>query len=190
MRPGRRIAIRKEDPMLRAIPFVIALFLALAATDAPAQAKKGAAASVKPPSEKEPSIAVIVYMRDAAKNELLVGTHIWPGNLDYTMVALQRYFALLKALEPAYKQDDEVAYTWAQHNKVAKCSIYLESWEANAKGGTGAIVGCEANSVSNVAVTSSSDPKHPVSLSSDPKHQSDVLDMFKKQFERARSGIK
>jgi len=175
--------------MSRVISLVIALFIALGAADVSAQAKKGGGPAGKAPSEKDPSIAVIVYMRDAAKNELLVGTRVWPGNIDYTVAALQRYFALLKALEPPYKQDDEVAYTWQTRNKVTKCSIYLESFEANAKGGPGAIVGCEANSVSNVAVTSSSDPKHPVGLSTDPKHQADVLDLFKKQLERAKQSV-
>ena len=56
--------------------------------------------------------------------------------------------AVMKALEPQYHQDDEVAYTWGTKGKITKCSIYLESWEAEATGGTGAVVGCEANGVS------------------------------------------
>jgi hypothetical protein len=40
--------------------------------------------------------------------------------------------------------------------------------------------------VSSLAATSVADPKHPVSLSQDPKHQSDVLELFKKQSERAK----
>ena len=98
-------------------------------------------------------------MRDPGKNEILVATRIWPGFPDYNAVALARYFAVMKALEPPYVQDDEVAYTWGNKGKVTKCSIYLESWEANAKGGTGAVVGCEANGVSNLAVPASADPK-------------------------------
>jgi len=69
---------------------------------------------------------------------------------------------------------------------VTKCSIYLEAAEAGAKNGYGAVVGCEQNGVSSLAATSVADPKHPVSLSSDPKHQSDVLELFRKQSERAK----
>jgi hypothetical protein len=72
---------------------------------------------------------------------------------------------------------------------VTKCSIYLESAEAGVKNGTGAIVGCEANGVSNVAVTSAADPKHPVSTSQDPKHLAEVMELFKKQSERARGTL-
>ena len=111
------------------------------------------------------------------------------GYPDYDAIALQRFFAAMKALEPAYKQDDEVAYTWPTKGKVAKCSIYLESWEAGAKSGTGAVVGCEANGVSTIAATSTADPKHPVSSSSDPKHLNDVMDLFKRQSERARNNL-
>ena len=128
-------------------------------------------------------------MRDGNKNELLLGTRIWPGYPDYNAVALQRFFAVMKALEPPYKQDDEVAYTWSTKGRVTKCSIYLESVEAGVKNGTGAIVGCEANGVSSLAVTSTADPKHPVSSSQDPKHLNDVLDLFKKQSERARNSL-
>ena len=129
------------------------------------------------PTAKDSSISVIVYMRDANKNEVLLGTRIWPDYPDYDAVVLQRLFAAMKALEPAYKQDDEVAYTWSTKGKVTKCSIYLESSEAGAKNGTGAVVGCEANGVSSVAVTSDADPKH-VSSSADPKHLNDVMDLF------------
>ncbi len=82
----------------------------------------------------------------------------------------------------------DVAYTWQQKGKVTKCSIYLESADAGTKSGTGAAVGCEANGVSTLAVVSLADPKRP-SGSQDPKHLADVLDMFKKQAERARGNI-
>jgi hypothetical protein len=72
---------------------------------------------------------------------------------------------------------------------VTKCSIYLEAFEAGAKNGTGAIVGCEANGVSGLAATSAADPQHAVSASQDPKHLSDVMELFKKQSERARNSL-
>jgi hypothetical protein len=90
---------------------------------------------------------------------------------------------------PAYKQDDEVAYTWATKGRVAKCSIYLESAEAGAKSGTGAIVGCEAKRGQQRSSASAGDPKLTVSSSQDPKHLNDVMELFKKQSERARSGL-
>jgi hypothetical protein len=95
----------------------------------------------------------------------------------------------MKALEPAYKQDDDVAYTWSTKRRVAKCSIYLESSEAGVKNGTGAVVGCEANGVSGVAATSAADPKHAISSSADPKHLNDVMELFEKQSERARNNL-
>ena len=116
----------------------------------------------KSPSAKDNSISVNVFLRDAGKNEVLLATRIWPGYPEYNAYALQQFFAMMKALEPAYKQDDEVAYTWSTKGKVTKCAIYLESAEAPVKNGTGAIVGCEGNGVSNLAVTSVADPKHPV----------------------------
>ena len=94
----------------------------------------------------------------------------------------------MKALGPAYRQDDEVAYSWAQKGRVTKCTIYLESAEAGAKGGTGAVVGCEANGVSALVVPSGGSDQAP-SASQDPKHLTDVLEMFKKQSERARSSL-
>ena len=174
--------------MSRPLLFLVLLLVALGTSDAFAQAKKGAAPT-RFPSAKDPSILVNVFMRDPAKNEILVATRIWPGFPDYNAVALARYFAVMKALEPPYVQDDEVAYTWGNKGKVTKCSIYLESWEANAKGGTGTVVGCEANGVSNIAVTSSADPKKAASLSSDPAHIKDALELFKKQMERAKQNI-
>ncbi|MET0682671.1 MAG: hypothetical protein ABWZ29_04935 [Casimicrobiaceae bacterium] len=174
--------------MSRAMLFLVLLLVALGMSDVSAQAKKGSAPA-RNPTAKDPSILVNVYMRDAGKNEVLVATRIFPGFPEYNAVALARYFAVMKALEPAYVQDDDVAYTWGTKGKVTKCSIYLESWEANAKGGTGAVAGCEANGVSNVAVTASADPKKAVSLSSDPAHMKDTLELFKKQMDRARQNI-
>ena len=174
--------------MLRAITLLLVLPLVLGIADAGAQTKK-APAPAKAPSAQDASIGVNVFMRDGSKNELLLGTRSWPGYPDYNAVALQRFFALMKAFEPGYKQDDEVAYSWSTKGRVTKCSIYLESAEAGVKNGTGAIVGCEANGVSNIAVTSASDPKRPLSSSQDPKHLSDVLEVFKKQAERARNSL-
>lgn len=174
--------------MFRSIPVLLALSAALAVSSAAAQTKKPAAPARVPPA-KENSIGVSVYMRDAQKNELLLGTRIWPGYPDYNAVALQRFFALMKMLEPPYKQDDEVAYSWAAKGKVTKCSIYLESADAGVANGTGTIVGCEANGVSSLAVTSSADPKKGSSSSQDPKHLSDVMELFKKQSERARHSL-
>lgn len=168
---------------------VLVLFVALA-SGAFAQTKKPAVTSGKPPTEKDKSIVVNVFMRDAAKNEVLVATRIWPGYPDYNALALARFFAVMKALEPQYTQDDEVAYTWGTKGKVTKCSIYLESFEAGAKGGTGSVVGCEANGVSGIPVTSLADTsKKTVSSSSDPRHQADVLDLFKRQSDRAKQGV-
>src|SRR4029453_17675867 len=149
-----------------------------------AQTKKGATvAPGKPPTAKDPSIVVNVFMRDAAKNEVLVATRVFPNSPDYNAIALSRFFAVMKALEPQYKQDDDVAYTWSTKGKVTKCSIYLESWDADVKsGGTGTVVGCEANGVSGVPVTSGGDGKK-ASSSADPKRLSDTLDLFKKASE-------
>jgi hypothetical protein len=140
------------------------------------------------PSEKDVSVSVTLYMRDAGKNELLLATRIWPDNPDYNALALQRFFAMMKSLEPAYRKDDDVAYTWQTRAKVTKCSIYLESADAGTKSGTGAVVGCEANGVSSIPVMSLADPKRP-SGSQDPKHLADVADLFKKQSERAKAAV-
>ena len=168
--------------------FLLLLLVAIGVSDATAQAKKGASPG-RNPTAKDPSILVNVYMRDPGKNELLVATRIWPGFPDYNTVALARYFAVMKALEPPYVQDDDVAYTWGAKGRVTKCSIYLESWEASAKNSTGAVVGCEANGVSNIAVLSGGDAKKGPSASSDPAHLKDVLEAFKKQAERAKANI-
>jgi hypothetical protein len=174
--------------MFRSISLLLALPLVFGAAELAAQTKKPSA-SVRTPTAKEPSIAVNVFMRDANKNELLLETRIWPSNPDYNAVALQRFFALMKLLDPPYKQDDQVAYTWSTKGRVTKCSIYLESLEAGVKNGTGAAVGCEANGVSSLAVPSVADPKHPASSSQDPKHLNDVMELFKKQSERARNSL-
>jgi hypothetical protein len=173
--------------MLRSISLLLLLPLVFGASAAFAQTKKPSSPG-KIPTAKDSAISVIVYMRDANKNEVLLGTRIWPDYPDYDAVVLQRLFAAMKALEPAYKQDDEVAYTWSTKGKVTKCSIYLESAEAGAKNGTGAVAGCEANGVSSLAVTSEADPKR-VSSSGDPKHLNDVMELFKRQSERARNNL-
>ncbi len=173
--------------MLRSISLLLLLPLVFGVSEISAQTKKPSSPG-KVPTAKENSIIVNVYMRDANKNEVLLGTRIWPGYPDYNAVALQRFFAAMKDLEPAYKQDDEVAYSWPTKGKVAKCSIYLESTEAGVKNGTGAVVGCEANGVSSVAVSSEADPKR-VSSSGEPKHLNDVMEMFKRQSERARNNL-
>lgn len=172
--------------MLRRLSLLVVLSLvfAVSALHAQAPAKKGGGGK---PSAKDPSIGVTVFMRDGQKNELLLATRIWPGYPDYNALALQRFFATMKALEPEYKQDDEVAYSWGNKGKVAKCSIYLESADADAKTGTGAVVGCEANGVSGLAVVSSDGKR--ISGSDDPKHIADVIDMFKKQSERAKHSL-
>lgn len=174
--------------MLRSISLLLLLPLVFGVSEISAQTKKPSSPG-KVPTAKENSIIVNVYMRDANKNEVLLGTRIWPGYPDYNAVVLQRFFAAMKALEPTYKQDDEVAYSWPTKGKVAKCSIYLESTEAGVKNGTGSVVGCEANGVSSLAVTSEADPKHAVSSSGDPRHLNDVMELFKKQSERARNNV-
>jgi len=168
--------------LLLVLPFVFGVSAPLAQTKKPA-----AGPAAKVPGDRDKSINVTVFMRDAGKNELLVATRIWPDHPEYNALALHRFFATMKALEPAYKQDDDVAYSWANKGKVTKCSIYLESADAGAKP-TGAVVGCEANGVSNLAVPSAADPKR-ASSSQDPKHLADVMEMFKKQADRAKSNV-
>jgi len=174
--------------MLRSGLLLLAAALVFGISGASAQTKKPSSPG-RLPMAKDNSIVVNVYLRDSGKNELLLGTRIWPDYPDYNAVALQRFFATMKALEPAYKQDDEVAYTWGAKGKVTKCSIYLEAPVAGAKSGTGAVVGCEANGVSSLAATSVADPKHPPSTSQDPRHLNDVMELFKKQSERARTTL-
>jgi hypothetical protein len=176
--------------MRRLLPLLI-LIAVLGTSGVFAQTKKGGGGSApgKPPTAKDPSIVVNVFMRDAAKNEVLVATRIFPNSPEYNSVALARFFAVMKALEPQYKQDDDVAYTWSTKGKVTKCSIYLESWDADVKtGGTGTVVGCEANGVSGIPVTSGGDGKK-ASSSADPKHLSETMDLFKKQWERAKASL-
>ena len=174
--------------MFRSIALLLMFLLVPGVSEISAQTTKPAS-SGKIPTAKDNSISVNVFMRDGNKNEILLGTRIWPGYPDYNAVALQRFFAVMKALDPPYKQDDEVAYTWSTKGRVTKCSIYLESVEAGVKNGTGAVVGCEANGASSLAVTSSADPKHAVSSSQDPRHLNDVIELFKKQAERARNSL-
>jgi hypothetical protein len=174
--------------MLRSMAFLLALPFVFGTSGVCAQTKKSLPPT-KIPTAKDNAIAVSVYMRDASKNELMLVTRIWPDFPDYNAIALQRYFALMKALEPAFKQDDEVAYTWSNKGRVSKCSVYLESPVSGGKNESGALVGCEANGVSGLPATSVADPKHPVSLSQDPKHLSDVLDLLKKQSDRAKASL-
>ena len=173
--------------MVRWLTMLLLVPLCFGAASAMAQTKKPGSVG-KIPTSKDRSIAVTAYMRDAGKNEILLATRVWPDFPDYNAVALARYFAMMKSLEPAYKQDDDVAYSWATKGKATKCTIYLESDDAGAKSGTGAVVGCEANGVSSLAVMSAAAPKI-VSSSQDPKHLADVMDLFKKQSERAVSNI-
>jgi hypothetical protein len=175
--------------MFRSMSLLLVLSVALGVSSAAAQTKKAPAAPGRNPSASDKAVTVNVFLRDGSKNELLVGTRIWPGFPDYNATALQRFFAVMKALEPAYKQDDEVAYTWSSKARVTKCSIYLESPDAGAKGGTGATVGCEANGVSSLAVASVADPKLGASPSQDPRHLNDVLELFRKQSERAKGSL-
>jgi hypothetical protein len=174
--------------MLRSKSLLLALPLVFYVSGPLAQTKKPSS-PVNVPTAKDNSISVNVYLRDENKNEVLLGTRIWPGYPDYNTVALQRFFAAMKALEPTYKQDDNVAYSWPTKGRVTKCSIYLESADAGVKNGTGAIVGCEANGVSSIAATSAADPKRAVSSSVDPKHLNDVMELFKKQSERAKNSL-
>jgi hypothetical protein len=174
--------------MLRSMSLLLLLPFVFGASAPMAQTKKAAPAA-RVPAAKDSSIGVNVYLRDANKNEVLLGTRIWPDHPDYNAAALQRFFAVMKALEPAYKQDDDVAYTWATKGRVTKCSIYLESPAAGGKPGTVAMVGCEANGVSSLPAPSAADPKGSISSSQDPKHISDVMDLFRKQAERARSTL-
>ncbi|MEO8741313.1 MAG: hypothetical protein ABI537_16650 [Casimicrobiaceae bacterium] len=174
--------------MLRSISMGLVLALILGVSTSFAQTKK-APAPGKPPTAQDKSVGVNVYLRDDKKNAILLATRVWPNFPDYNAAALQRFFAAMKALEPTYKQDDEVAYTWGAKERVTKCSIYLEAAEAGAKNGTGAVVGCEANSVSSLPVTVAADPNHAVSSSQDPHHLNDVMELFKKQSERAKSNL-
>ena len=176
------------DNLTMRLPILLLiLWLATGPSGALAQAKKAAPAG-KMPVATDNSIAVTVFLRDANKNEVLLATRVWPGYPEYNAVALQRFFALMKAFEPAYKQDDNVAYSWAQKAKVTKCEIYLESWDAGVKGGTGATVGCEANGVSGIAASSAADPKR-ASASGESKHLESVMDLVKKQMERAKGNV-
>ena len=174
--------------MLRSLSMLLLLPLVFGASAALAQTKKPSP-TAKAPTAKDNSIGVNVFMRDANKNEVLLGTRIWPDFPDYNAVALQRYFALMKTLEATYKQDDDVAYSWSTKGRVTKCSIYLESPVAGTKAGTGAMVGCEANGVSSVPAISTADAKNPPSSSQDPKHLNDVMELFRKQSERARNTL-
>ena len=173
--------------MLRSTAMLVLFTLVLGVPTALAQTRKPAAPG-RIPTDKDASVSVSVYLRDNARNEVLLATRVGPDYPDYNAAALQRFFAMMKALEPSYRKDDDVAYSWATKGKMTKCSIYLESADAGAKTGTGAVVGCEANGVSSVPVMSAADPKRP-SGSQDAKHLGDVLDLFRKQSERAKGSV-
>src|ERR1700674_5106034 len=98
--------------MLRSISLVLVLALVFGVSGTFAQTKKSSSPG-KVPTAKDSSIIVIVYMKDGNKKKVLLGTGICPAPPDYDAFVLQRYFAAMKALEPVYKQDDEVAYTWS-----------------------------------------------------------------------------
>jgi hypothetical protein len=118
--------------MSRPLLFLVLLLLALGMSDvSSAQTKKGSAPG-RNPTAKDHRSSVSVYMRDAARRSSRGHAHLARIS-EYNAVALARYFAVMKALEPTFVQDDDVAYTWGTKGKVTKCSIYLESWEANAR---------------------------------------------------------
>ncbi len=173
--------------MMRLPLLLLISLLAVGSSSSFAQATK-ATSPGKVPTATDHSISVNVYLRDAGKNEVLLSTRVWPGYPEYNAVALQRFFAVMKAFEPAYKQDDDVAYSWSEKANVSKCAVYLESWDADVKRGTGATVGCEANGVSSTAVTSVSDSRR-ASASGEPKHVESVMEAAKKQMERAKGRL-
>ena len=74
--------------MLRSSVLLVALTLLFGVSAAFAQTKKPAAPG-RIPLAKDNSIAVNVYMRDGSKNELMLGTRIWPDYPEYNAVALQ-----------------------------------------------------------------------------------------------------
>ena len=96
---------------MRLLVLLAVLPLAFASPDSLGQAKTGGGA-MRVPTAKDPSVAITAYMRDGGKNELLVATRVWPEYPEYNAMALQRFFAMMKAMEPAYRKDDDVAYSW------------------------------------------------------------------------------
>src|ERR1700676_3477935 len=103
--------------MLRSISLLLLLPLVFGASGVFAQTKKPSSPG-KIPTAKDSAISVIVYMRDANKNEVSLGTRQCADYPDYDAVVLQRLCAAMKPVGPAYKQDDEVAYTWSTKGKV------------------------------------------------------------------------
>jgi hypothetical protein len=77
--------------------------------DATAQAKKGASPWAGTRARRT-LILVNVYMRDPGRMNCPFHAHR-PGFPDHNAAALARYFAVMKALEPPYVQDDDVART-------------------------------------------------------------------------------
>ena len=74
--------------MLRSFSLVLLLPLAIGVSSSLAQTKKPAG-PVKLQTAKDASVGVNVYMRDAAKNELLLATRVWPDYPDYSAIALR-----------------------------------------------------------------------------------------------------
>jgi hypothetical protein len=91
--------------MLRSISLLLVLPLAFGVSGIFAQTKKPSSPG-KTPTAQENSIIVNVYMRDANKNEVLLGTRIWPGYPDHNAVVLQRFFAAMtKSPIPGPRRD-------------------------------------------------------------------------------------
>ena len=80
--------------MLRSRLLLLVLSLVFGISGALAQTKKPASPG-RIPTAKDKSIVVNVYMRDGSKNELLLGTRIWPDYPDYNAAALQRFFVVV-----------------------------------------------------------------------------------------------
>ena len=82
--------------MLRSMSMLLLLSMVLGVSASFAQTKKPPPPA-KAPSAQDKAITVNVYLRDGGKNVILLATRIWPNNPDYNAVALQRFFATMKA---------------------------------------------------------------------------------------------
>ena len=169
---------------------LLVLLVALGISGASAQTKKGCGARQEPDRRRTLRSSSTCSCAMPARTKSSSRRASGRDSRTTTPSRWRDIFAVMKALEPQYKQDDEVAYTWGTKGKVTKCSIYLESWEAGAKSGTGARRG----------MRSERRQQHPrdfrrpiakkaVSSSADPKHMNDVLDLFKKQSDRAKQSL-
>jgi hypothetical protein len=78
--------------MLRSMSLLLVLAFVFGVSGVAAQTKKSSG-PVKMPAPKDNSIGVNVYLRDDAKNEVLLATRICPNYPDYNAVALRRFFA-------------------------------------------------------------------------------------------------